>query len=86
MHYEVIVRDERPPLVCTGQERIFCIWKRFEVFGGISSSGEINRMKAIVTEGQIDIVVAEECHHSLRDYGSQAIIALSVLYGLSLIV
>lgn len=25
MHYEAIVRDERPPLVCTGQERISCI-------------------------------------------------------------
>lgn len=32
------------------------------------------------------LTIAEECHHSLRDYGSQAIIALSVLYGLSLIV
>lgn len=74
-----------PFSVCRARTHILHL-KKFEVFDGISSSGEINRMKAIVTEGQIDIVVAEECHHSLRDYGSQAIIALSVLYGLSLIV
>ena len=33
-------------------------YRRYEVFGGISSNGEINRMKAIVEEDNIDVVVA----------------------------
>ncbi|MDU4868302.1 glycerol dehydrogenase [Lancefieldella parvula] len=33
-------------------------YRRYEIFGGISSNGEINRMKAIVEEDNIDVVVA----------------------------
>lgn len=33
-------------------------YRRYEIFGGISSYGEINRMKAIVEEDNIDTVVA----------------------------
>lgn len=33
-------------------------YRRYEVFGGISSNGEINKMKAIVEQDNIDTVVA----------------------------
>lgn len=33
-------------------------YRRYEIFGGISSNGEINKMKAIVEQDNIDTVVA----------------------------